>query len=723
MAELRYNPLLDTWTMVAGNRQSRPNMPKDWCPFCPGSGRVPDTYDVYKYDNDFPVLSINPGEADPVGSLFYKSMQAYGRCEVILYSSEHTTTMHELSLLHLQKLIELWISRFKELSADKKIKYIFPFENKGEEVGVTMPHPHGQIYAYPFIPLKIRTELNSASLHFDQHHECLICRINKEEKDFGRRIIYENKSFIAYLPYFTDYPYGVFLAAKDHINYLPQLNKEQVNELAEALKVITGSFDCLFDRPFPYMMNFHSNPVNSTDYPGHEKYYHFHIEFYPPLRSKDRIKYYASSEMGAWAAANVAPVEDTARQLRSAKLKYLSGWDKEHLRTEIVKEFVQFYGESQIQPQLFSAPARVNLIGEHIDYNGGMVLPAALDFSIYMAIRQRKDLKIYLTDMNYSPERIEIDLKGKLQHNPDVRWADYPKGILKVFSDNGYNLKQGCDVLFFSEIPAGAGVSSSAAFEVVFAYGLADINGFKIDKKKIAVFCQKAENEFVGVSCGIMDQFAVAMGKKGNGILLNCATLEFEYVPLELNDYSLVLTNTNKKRGLIDSKYNERLGECREALARLQKQLKIKDLCSLDSKTLAANEGLIGDPVLYRRARHVVTENERVKIASQALRQGDLEQLGRVMSASHISLRDDYEVTGIELDTLYDEAKGYPDCIGTRMTGAGFGGCTISIVKTVALDDFKKCVTAGYRSKTGLEPSFYICSVGDGVKKENYKRS
>jgi galactokinase len=325
--------------------------------------------------------------------------------------------------------------------------------------------------------------------------------------------------------------------------------------------------------------------------------------------------------------------------------------------------------------------------------------------------------------MNYFPEMIEIDFKEELQHNPDVRWADYPKGVLKVLSDNGYNLKQGFDVLFFSEIPAGAGVSSSAAFEVVFAYGLADINGFKIDKKKIAVLCQKAENEFVGVSCGIMDQFAVTMGKKGNGILLNCATLEFEYVPLELNDYSLVLTNTNKKRGLIDSKYNERLGECREALARLQKQLKIKDLCSLDSKTLAANEGLIGDPVLYRRARHVVTENERVKIASQALRQGDLEQLGRVMRASHISLRDDYEVTGTELNTLYDEAKGHPGCIGTRMTGAGFGGCTISIVKTAAVDDFQKCVTAGYRSKTGLEPSFYICSVGDGVKKENYKRS
>jgi galactokinase len=209
------------------------------------------------------------------------------------------------------------------------------------------------------------------------------------------------------------------------------------------------------------------------------------------------------------------------------------------------------------------------------------------------------------------------------------------------------------------------------------------------------------------------------MGKKNNGILLNCATLESEYVPLELNDYCLVLTNTNKKRGLIDSKYNERLGECREALARLQKQIKINDLCSLDSKTLAANEGLIGDPVLYRRARHVVTENERVKIAAEAMRQGNLEELGRVMRASHISLRDDYEVTGIELDTLYDEAKGHPGCAGTRMTGAGFGGCTISIVKTTAVDDFKKLVTTGYRSKTGLEPSFYICGAGDGVKKEN----
>lgn len=323
MAELRWNPLLKTWTMVASNRQQRPNMPKDWCPFCPGSGRVPDNYDVYKYDNDFPALTQIPGQPDVEGNDLYKVAQNYGKCEVILYSPEHTKTLPELEVSHIYKLVNLWTERFDELSKDEKIKYIFEFENRGEEVGVTMPHPHGQIYGYSFVPLKVKVELDSCKEYYLEHNECMICRMNKEEKDFEKRIIYENESFIAYIPFFTDYPYGVFIVSKSHKGNFTEFTDKEKWDLADILKKVTGSFDTLFDRLFPYMMCIHQTPVDCEEYKDSKDYYHFHIEFYPPLRDANRIKYYASSEMGAWAACNTLAVEQTSEQLREALKKFL----------------------------------------------------------------------------------------------------------------------------------------------------------------------------------------------------------------------------------------------------------------------------------------------------------------------------------------------------------------------------------------------------------------
>lgn len=328
MAELRWNPLLKDWTIVASHRQNRPQMPKDWCPFCPGSGNVPENYDVFKYDNDFPALSPNPPQPDQVGSDFYKSVEAYGKCEVILYSPEHRTTLPQLPVEHIRKLVDLWCERFEELSKDEKIKFIFEFENRGEEVGVTMPHPHGQIYGYSEMPLKIKTELEACREHYEAHKECMICRMNKEEKEFEKRMIMENEDFVAYLPYFTDYPYGVFIVSKNHRSKMTDFTDREKDNYAAVLKEMTGTFDCLFDRVFPYMMCIHQAPVNSPEYGNYDDYYHFHVEFYPPLRSKDKIKYYASSEMGAWAACNPTAVEDTANELREAYKKYLAKINK-----------------------------------------------------------------------------------------------------------------------------------------------------------------------------------------------------------------------------------------------------------------------------------------------------------------------------------------------------------------------------------------------------------
>lgn len=318
MAELRWNPLLRDWTMVAANRQNRPDMPKDFCPFCPGSGKVPEDYDVYKYDNDFPVLSQNPPKPDDVGSEFYRVRESYGKCEVILYSPDHNASLCELDVEHIKKLVELWVERFNELSRDEKIKYILIFENRGKEVGVTMPHPHGQIYGYPFIPLKIKTELDSAREYFHENSECLFCRMNQEEMTFKDRVIIENEDFTAYLPFFTDYPYGMYISSKRHIpNLLHFTEGERVN-FAKILKDVTGTFDSLFNKKFPYMMAIHQSPVNSLEYDNYEEYYHFHVEFYPPLRGENSIKYNASSETGAWAAANPRSLEDTAVELKKA---------------------------------------------------------------------------------------------------------------------------------------------------------------------------------------------------------------------------------------------------------------------------------------------------------------------------------------------------------------------------------------------------------------------
>ncbi|WEG12903.1 galactose-1-phosphate uridylyltransferase [Pullulanibacillus sp. KACC 23026] len=320
MAELRYNPLLRDWTMVSAKRQNRPNMPKDFCPFCPGSGKVPDHYDVHLYHNDFPVLSENPPVPDNVGGKLYQTREAYGRCEVVLYSPDHHATIPDLPKENMQKLIQLWCDTFSELEKDPKHQYVMIFENRGEEVGVTMPHPHGQVYAYPFIPLKVKTELSSCQDYYEETGHNLFDVMIEEEKAFGERVILEGKTFIAYIPFFTDYPFGVHLVCKTNKTAITEFTNDEKEELGNMLQSLVGGMDCLYNRLFPYMMVMHQRPSNLED---PKDYYRFHIEFYPPLRDKDKIKYNASSETGGWAAANPTKVEETSTLLRDAIQVYL----------------------------------------------------------------------------------------------------------------------------------------------------------------------------------------------------------------------------------------------------------------------------------------------------------------------------------------------------------------------------------------------------------------
>ena len=325
MAELRWNPLIKDWVMIASHRQNRPQMPKDWCPFCPGSGKVPDHFTVHKYDNDFPALSQEPPVPDDVETNIYKTKPAYGKCEVILYSPEHTVTLPELPVPHIRELVDLWAERFTEISADEKIKYVFIFENRGAAVGVTMPHPHGQIYGYSVIPKKIELEIDAFKEHKEKTGNCLMCDMLKDEVEAKSRIICENEDFIVFLPFFCEYPYGVYIAAKRHIQNLNDMTDSEKTNLASILKETAGTLDSLFDYAFPYMMCMYQNPVNTGEATD---FHHFHIAFYPPMRSADKIKYCASSETGAWAHCNPTAPEEKAEELRQAHAKFMKNQGK-----------------------------------------------------------------------------------------------------------------------------------------------------------------------------------------------------------------------------------------------------------------------------------------------------------------------------------------------------------------------------------------------------------
>jgi UDPglucose--hexose-1-phosphate uridylyltransferase len=325
MSELRWNPLLGTWTMVAANRQNRPLMPKDWCPFCPGPGKqVPEGFDVHLYANDFPALHglENPDIQESDSGMLYAMQPAKGACEVILYASGHEVQLHELSQEHLRKLVDLWAERLAFYRQQPVVKYVYEFENRGAEVGVTMPHPHGQLYAFPFVPLKIKTELQNGRAYFQKTGRNLFSDMLAEESRTGDRVIFETAHFSVFLPHFTDYPYGVFIVSKVDLLWIDEFTQEQRTEFGQVLRDVNGMMDALFNKPFPYMMCMHQGALNSPEWADQRNYYRFHVEFYPPLRAENTIKYYASTEMGAWAAANTRAVEDTAVELRTALLRF-----------------------------------------------------------------------------------------------------------------------------------------------------------------------------------------------------------------------------------------------------------------------------------------------------------------------------------------------------------------------------------------------------------------
>jgi galactokinase len=379
-------------------------------------------------------------------------------------------------------------------------------------------------------------------------------------------------------------------------------------------------------------------------------------------------------------------------------------------------EFVRIYGPSQKEISIFFSPGRVNLIGEHTDYNGGYVFPCALSYGTYLAARDIESKVVRFATLNFD-YRCEIPF-DRLDEKMGNEWVNYPLGVIDEFRKAGVLITEGVELLFSGNIPDGAGLSSSASIETVTAAFFNEKYGAsKLDRKELALLCQKAENNFVGVNCGIMDQFAAVMGKQNHAIFLNCDNLEYELVPLSIKGYKLVISNTNKKRKLTDSKYNERRGECDKAVEYLNKIRPLRNLGELTLADFNRLAGNIPDSTVRKRARHVVSEDQRCMDAVEALKSNDIIKFGSLMNASHNSLRYDYEVTGVELDTLVDEARKIQGVIGSRMTGAGFGGCTVSLVNENSIGKFIADVSAGYAAKTALKADFYVADVGDGTKK------
>jgi len=378
------------------------------------------------------------------------------------------------------------------------------------------------------------------------------------------------------------------------------------------------------------------------------------------------------------------------------------------------EEFFRLYGDRANEPVLFFSPGRVNLIGEHTDYNGGYVFPCALDFGTSLLVRRCEGMDIKLNSINFPGE---VVVPVELNYLPLPKsWTNYPVGVINEFARKGIH-SHGMEMLFYGDIPNGAGLSSSASIEMVTAVAINDLTGAWLEMTEMVKMAQKAENGFVGMNCGIMDQFAVGFGKKDHAINLNCETLEYRYAPVNLGTGTLIITNTNKRRGLTDSKYNERRSECERAVEYITDHHPVSNLSKLTVNDLWMLDEYIPDPVVRKRAKHVITENGRTLDAIEALQINDIELFGRLMNESHDSLCNDYEVTGIELDTLVYEGRKLPGVLGTRMTGAGFGGCTVSIVEFAHAENFIKKLGDIYYARTGLTAEFYLPGIGDGARR------
>lgn len=385
------------------------------------------------------------------------------------------------------------------------------------------------------------------------------------------------------------------------------------------------------------------------------------------------------------------------------------------MRQQLVDKFLEIFGEGD-EVSVYFAPGRINLIGEHTDYNGGHVFPCAITVGTYAAARRRTDTDIRLYSLNYPETGIVKASLGELDYRQKDGWGNYPKGVIQTFISKGCRISYGLDILYYGDIPKGLGIGSSASIEVVTGLILKELQELSdINMVDIALFSQLSENEYIGAGSGIMDPFTIAMGKRDHAIFLDTSNLSYIYAPLRLPHEKIIITNSQKVRLAVDERYQERRSQCSQALKELQRVVAIRDLGELTAEVFEQVQEMITSPVRLQRARHAVTENQRTIQAVEALKRGDIEEFGQLMNASHLSLKEDYEVSCEELDILVEEAWNITGVLGSRMMGAGFGGCTVSIVKNSAVNEFISRVGQNYEERTGLRAEFYVVETGNGA--------
>jgi UDPglucose--hexose-1-phosphate uridylyltransferase len=732
----RFNPLTGDWILVSPQRTQRPwqgrreeitaaAQPYDpACYLCPGNERAggvrnPDYKSTFVFTNDFSALTPDIPQLRDEGSGrgLLLSESERGTCKVICFSPRHDLTLARMALPEIVRVVDIWVEEFEHLGALPFINYVQIFENRGEMMGCSNPHPHGQIWASETIPNEPRKEQDSQEAYLQKHGTCLLCDYLRLEEKSGARVVIENDHFVVIVPFWALWPYEVLLLSKTHIADLKVLDTAQRESLADILKRLTTRYDNLFKTSFPYSMGFHQAPTDGQDHPE----WHWHAHFYPPLlRSATVKKFMVGYEMLGSPQRDITP-EAAAETLRDLpETHYLDiaqgispVWNCDRLMDspELAQGFFDLYGT---EPAIFSAPGRVNLIGEHTDYNDGFVMPCAIGLKARVAISPRPDDKLVLRSQQF-PKQFEFDLVS-LPCKKVGDWCDYILGIAVALRRAGHRLR-GANLLVESDIPIGAGLSSSAAIEVAAALALINLNGIDLSLTQIAQLCQRTENEFIGARVGIMDQLVSCHGKRGHALFLDCRSLQFELLPIPKHA-RMVICNTMVKHEHASGEYNRRREECEEGVRLLSRNFpEIRALRDISIEQLKQYTQDLPAKI-FNRCHHVIEENDRVRAAAERLRAADLQGLGKLMRESHVSLRDLYEVSCRELDIMVEAAEGLSGYYGGRMTGGGFGGSTVNLVDSSTAAAFVDRISARYRQATGVAPKIHICSAADGARAE-----
>jgi UDPglucose--hexose-1-phosphate uridylyltransferase len=722
VSELRWHPFLQEWVVTATHRQERTFLPPDdYCPLCPTRpGGFPTEipapdFDVVVFENKFPSLRPEPPPPAVGGTAVTPVEPAAGACEVVVYSPDHRGALSGMPLPRIRHLLRVWRDRYLELGSRPGIRYVMVFENRGEMVGVTLHHPHGQIYAFPFVPPIPGRELAASRAHRERTGRCLMCDAMEEERADGRRVVLAGDRFLAWVPFHARWPYEAYLAPLAHQRSMAEWTGADVEDLAAVLKGLLEKLDALFRKPFPYMMVIHQAPTSGDDD------CHLHLEFYSPLRAADRQKFLASCESGAGTFINDTLPEESAAALRRVGPRNVAAVSDPGRvarrrgpgHPSAARALQEAFGPGGDEVTVF-APGRVNLIGEHTDYNDGFVLPVAIEAGIELVARPRAAGEVRLRSVDRQ-ETSTFALDAPAAADPAHPWSSYPRGVVRALQRAGVRV-EGLDLAFTGTLAQGAGLSSSAALEVATALSLQALTGFPMKLADLARLCQAAENDFVGVKCGIMDPFASLAARAGHALFLDCRTLAYRHVPLDLGSRVLAICHSGVRHALLDSEYNRRREECAAGVAVLgARHPRIRALRDASPEDLASCRAGM-DPVVYRRCRHVIGENARVLDSVAALEAGDLVRFGLLMDASHASLRDDYEVSSPEVDLLVDLVRQTPGVLGSRITGGGFGGCTVNLVERDALPHLREVVLPEYRRRTGREPTLFVSAAAAGAE-------